>query len=58
MEELESTQETLMQLDADTAFNCMIWSLSLLGTGNTNYQNEFYERQNDKIVKRYEDIIK
>ena len=45
------------QLDEDTAFNAMIWSLALIGTGNNDYQNKFYDKQAEKIVARYENII-
>ena len=55
--EHELTQEILMPLDESTAFNLMVWSLSLIGTGNSKYQNEFYKKQADKIVQRYEDLV-
>ena len=54
----ESTQPISTQLDENTAFNSMIWSLSLVGTGNSNYQNEFYEKQAEKLRSRYENIIR
>ena len=48
---------TSTQLAEDTAFNAMIWSLSLIGTGNNDYQNSFYDKQAEKIIARYENII-
>ena len=46
-------REILMPLDENTAFNLMIWANSLIGTGNTPYQNEFYQKQAVKISTRY-----
>ncbi len=45
-------------LDENTAFNLVIWANSLINTGNTDYQNEFYKKQADKISKRYQNIIR
>ena len=56
--EHESTQEILMPLDESMAFNLMVWSLSLIGTGNNSYQNEFYKKQSEKLSKQYEDLIR
>ena len=53
----ESTQEISMPLDESMAFNLMIWANSLIGTGNSDYQNEFYKKQADKIRKNYELLI-
>lgn len=53
----ESTQEISMPLDENMAFNLMIWANSLIGTGNSDYQNEFYKKQADKIRKNYELLI-
>ena len=50
-------QEISTPLDESTAFNLMMWANSLLGTGNSNYQNEFYQKQAEKISKRYNDIV-
>ena len=55
--EYGSDPRILMPLDESTAFNLMVWSLSLIGTGNSKYQNEFYKKQADKIVQRYEDLV-
>ena len=57
MEGSELIQATLRQLEEDTAFNALIWANSLKGTGNNDYQNEFYDRQADKIRQRYDDIV-
>ena len=53
----QSSQETLNQSEESTAFNSMIWANSLIGTGNNNYQNEFYQKQAEKISKRYNDLV-
>ena len=45
--------EISMPLDENTDFNLVVWANSLLGTGNSNYQNEFYARQARKIQDRY-----
>ena len=55
--ESESIQEISMPLDADMAFNLMVWANSLIGTGNTDYQNEFYKTQATKIARNYQNII-
>jgi len=49
--------EKLTKSETDTAFDFMIWALALRGTGNSDYQNEFYERQARKIAARYESIV-
>lgn len=49
--------ETLMKLDENTAFNAMIWSLALIGTGNNNYQNNFYAKQAEKLKDRYASFV-
>ena len=53
----QSGQETSNQSEESIAFNSMIWANSLLGTGNTSYQNSFYEKQALKIAKRYGSIV-
>ena len=53
MKELESTQEILTQSPEDTAFNYMMWANSLVGTGNSEYQNKFYEKQAIKLTDNY-----
>ena len=50
-------QEISLPLDESMAFNLMVWANSLLRTGNSNYQNEFYQKQATKISKKYNDII-
>jgi len=49
--------EQSMKSEIDTAFDYMIWALALRGTGNSDYQNEFYEKQARKITKRYESFV-
>ena len=53
-----STQEISMPLDESMAFNLMVWANSLIGTGNSDYQNEFYRKQATKIAERYQNIIR
>ena len=56
--ESESIQEISMPLDENMAFNLMVWANSLIGTGNSGYQNEFYRKQATKIAERYQNIIR
>lgn len=46
MEKLNESQE-------DMDFNAMIWAECLKGTGNSKYQNKFYDRQAEKILDKY-----
>jgi len=55
--EYESIQETSTKSETDMAFDSVIWANSLRGTGNTEYQNEFYERQARKLRRKYEDLL-
>ena len=41
-------------LDESVMFDSMIWSIALVGTGNSEYQNRFYNKQADKLRRRYE----
>ena len=49
--------ETSRESEENLAFNAMIWGLALIGTGNNQYQNEFYDKQAEKLTKRYEHSI-
>ena len=49
----ESTQEPSKTSESDTDFNAMIWANSLLGSGNTAYQNEFYANQARKLSEKF-----
>lgn len=44
----------VFNLTEDIMFNAVIWANSLMGTGNTRYQNKFYDNQAQKIQTRYE----
>lgn len=37
----------------NTAFDAVIWSAALVGTGNHKYQDKFYETQAEKILNSY-----
>ena len=50
-------QEISIPLDENTAFELMMWANSLVGSGNNKYQNEFYQKQAEKISRRYNAII-
>ena len=45
--------QTSNELDENMAFDAMIWANALVGTGNNNYQNQFYAKQANKITTRY-----
>ena len=47
-------QEISMPLDETMAFRLTVWANSLIGTGNSQYQNEFYQKQARKISQSYE----
>lgn len=55
--EQESNQEILKTSEESTAFSWMMWANSLVGTGNTKYQNEFYQKQAEKISRAYQNLI-